>query len=64
VGRVAGAKSIVLRKPFSFMPRGALCNNNTDGDAGDGEGGRIRKVYSTFEKDRRGLTAASAPRRQ
>jgi len=34
VGRVAGAKSIVLRKAFSFMPRGALCHNNTDADAG------------------------------
>lgn len=37
MGRVVGAKSIVLRKPFSFMPHGALCNNNTVADAGAGD---------------------------
>lgn len=34
VGRVAGAKSTVLRK--AFMLSGPLCNNNTDVDAGGG----------------------------
>lgn len=51
MGRVVGAKSIVLRKPFSFMPHGALCNNNTDAEAmaGDVCARYIRRLKGTDE---------------